>query len=149
MAVKKKKPQKKKPRGRPTKYLPKYCQQIIDYFTVEPLDANGDAVAPPYIQEFCLSIGINKSTLQEWVSKYPDFSNAYRIAKEKQRQLMVTLALQGHYNASFTWRAMMNMHGWRDKSDNVHTGKDGASLFPNLSDADLDARIAAIMDEKR
>jgi len=29
-----------------------------------------------------------------------------------------------------------------------HTGKDGEKLFPDLSDADLDARIAAIMDEK-
>ena len=29
-----------------------------------------------------------------------------------------------------------------------HTGKDGRSLFPELSDADLDARIAAIMDGK-
>jgi len=30
-----------------------------------------------------------------------------------------------------------------------HTGKDGKSLFPDLSDADLDARIAAIMAESR
>jgi len=50
--------------------------------------------------------------------------------------------LQGHYNASFTWRAMMNMHGWRERSDNIHTGKDGKPLFPDLSDEELDKRIA-------
>jgi len=103
--------------GRPTKYRPEYCQAIIEYFTVEPTDSDGHAVPPPYIQEFCLSIGINKSTLQEWVAKYEDFSNAYSVAKAKQKQLMITNALLGGYNASFAWRAMMNMHDWRDKQE--------------------------------
>lgn len=114
MADKLKKPVKA---GRPTKYKPEYCQAIIDYFTVEPLGADGNPVAPPYIQEFCLSIGINKSTLHEWVGKYSEFSNAYSVAKAKQKQLMITNALLGRYNPSFTWRAMMNMHGWREKQD--------------------------------
>jgi hypothetical protein len=119
MTAKKKKPVKKaaRPRGRPTKYKPEYCQSIIDYFTIEPLIVNDKPVAPPYIQEFCLSIGISKQCLSKWVAKYPDFSDAYSIAKSKQKQLMITLALQGHYNAGFTWRAMMNMHNWRDKQD--------------------------------
>jgi len=103
--------------GRPTKYKPEYCQKIIDYFTVEPLDKQNNPIPPPYIEEFCLSIGINKSTLHEWVGKYEDFSNAYSVAKAKQKQLMITNSLLGRYNASFAWRAMMNMHNWRERQD--------------------------------
>ena len=117
----KKKPAKKKPApkpmGRPTKYKPEYCQAIIDYFTVEPLDADKNPVAPPYIQEFCLSIGISKECMHDWVAKYPDFSDAYSVAKSKQKQLMITNALLGRYNPSFAWRAMANMHNWRDQQD--------------------------------
>ena len=141
--TKKPKPKRRKkaiptpnPVGRPTKYQQKYCQDIIDYFSVDPADSDGNAVDPPYILNFCLSIGINKTTLHEWVSNYSEFSNAYSIAKEKQSQLMVTNALQGRYNPGFAWRAMMNMHGWRDKSDNIHTGKDGMELFPKLTEAE-------------
>ena len=136
MAVKKAKKKKPaeatRPVGRPTKYKEEYCQAIIDYFTIEPLIINDKSVAPPYIQEFCLSIGISKQCLSEWVAKYPDFGDAYSIAKSKQKQLMITLALQGHYNASFTWRAMMNMHGWRDQQ-NLQVGMDEATLNTILS----------------
>lgn len=139
---------KTKPVGRPTKYRPKYCQAIIDYFDILPTNAKGVANDLPFILNFCLSIGINKTTLHEWVGKFPEFSNAYRIAKGKQMQHLITNTLQNRFNASFAWRAAMNMFEWREKSDNIHTGKDGEKLFPDLSDADLDVRIAAIIDER-
>jgi len=105
----------KHPGGRPTKYKPEYCEKIIKYFNIPITDEQGNANDPPYIQEFCLSIRINKSTLQEWVGKYPEFSNAYSIAKAKQKQLIITNALQNRYNASFAWKSMMNMFNWRDQ----------------------------------
>jgi len=148
MAIKKKKLVKKKPVGRPTKYKPEYCQAIIDYFNIPTHNIDGKPNTPPYIFRFCLSIGISKECLHDWVAKYPEFSDAYRIAKEMQKELMVNNALTGDYNAAFAWRAMMNMHDWREKSDNIHTGRDGEPLFPELSDDDLDARIAALMEER-
>jgi len=118
-AKQKKKAAEKEPAimGRPTKYRPEYCQEIIRYFTVSPLDSENNPVPPPYFQEFCLSIGITKPTLHYWIDNYPDFSYAYSVAKEKQKQLIITNALLGGYNASFAWRAMANMHGWRDEKD--------------------------------
>jgi len=115
----KQKPKKKEPApiGRPTKYRPEYCQEIINYFSIPYVDDQGHAVPPPYFMNYALSIGINMDTLTEWRNKYEDFSVAYRIAKEKQLQFIINNALLGGYNASFAWRAVMNMHEWRDKAD--------------------------------
>ena len=129
--AKKKKPATR-PRGRPTKYKPEYCQAIIDYFDRPCLNIIGNPNDPPFFLNFCLSIGISKECMHDWVAKYPDFSDAYKIAKDKQKHFIVVNALQNRYNASFAWRMMMNCHNWREKSDNVHTGKDGKELFPSL-----------------
>jgi len=66
----------KRGRGRPTKYRPEYCEMLKKHMSV------GKA-----IYSFCAKIGINKETIREWVSKYPEFS----VAKE-----------QGLY-LSFSW----------------------------------------------
>lgn len=123
---------KKKPLGRPTKYKPEYCQKIIDYFSIPHVDSEGNAVPPPYFMNFALSIGIDTDTLKAWRDKHSDFSLAYSISKEKQLQFIMNNALLGGYNASFAWRTVMNLHNWRDKSDNIHTGKDGKSLFKKI-----------------
>lgn len=110
-------PKKKNPIGRPTKYKPKYCQSIIDYFDIKPTDADGNAQDLPFIMDFCISIGISKQCLSEWVQKYPEFGDAYKVAKAKQEQHLVTNTLQNRFNASFAWRAAMNMFKWRDQQD--------------------------------
>lgn len=124
--ISKKKPEPR-PIGRPTKYKPEYCQAIIDFFDIPTHDTDGKPNTPPYIFRFCLSIGISKDCLHEWVSKYPEFSDAYRIAKEMQEKLMANNALTGAYNASFAWRAMQNMHNWRDQQ-NLQIGLDESML---------------------
>lgn len=132
------------PTGRPTKYKPEYCQAIIDYFDIPAINESGQANTPPYVLNFCLCIGIDTTTLPEWIKKYPEFSLAYNIAKQKQKQLIINNALTGGYNASFAWRAMMNMHGWRDKQE--HTGEDGKELFPVLTEKER--AILAGINEK-
>jgi len=122
MKVKKTKPKKKTKKepakmGRPSKYKPEYCQDIIDYFSTPYMDQEGHAAPPPYFMNFALSIGINMDTLTEWRNKHDDFSAAYSIAKEKQLQFIMNNALLGGYNASFAWRTLMNLHGWREKQD--------------------------------
>ena len=113
--------------GRPTKYKPEYCQAIIAYFDIKPTDSKGDANDLPFILNFCQHIGISKQCLSEWVAKYPDFGDAYRLARGKQEQHLVTNTLQNRYNASFAWRASMNMFGWRDQQ-NLQVGMDEATL---------------------
>jgi len=113
----KKDPKDYKKMGRPTKYKPEYCQAIIDFFSIPRTDKKGSACDPPFLIDFCLSIGINQDTMHEWVSVHPNFSEAYKIAKLKQEQFLAINAIQDRYNASFAWRTMMNVCGWRDKQD--------------------------------
>jgi len=120
------------PIGRPTKYKPEYCQAIIDYFDIPTHDTDGKPNTPPYIFRFCLSIGISKDCLHKWVAAYPEFNDAYRIAKEMQEKLIINHALTGGYNASFAWKTMMNMHNWRDQQ-NLQVGLDEATLNVMLS----------------
>lgn len=128
MATKKKKPKAKPAKvGRPTKYREEYCQAIIDYFNIPAINELGNANTPPYFMNFCVSIGINTDTMYEWISKHVEFSEAYKIAQTYQRQLMIDNSLTGGYNASFAWRAMQNVHGWRDQQ-NLQVGLDEATL---------------------
>lgn len=125
--------------GRPTKYKEEYCDEIIKYFDVEPTRTiterffykNGDekekeievANELPTIEGFCRSIKINKSTLHEWVKKYKEFTNAYKVAKDLQIDLWLKNSLKGLYNPTFSIFAGKNMFGWRDKSEIDHTTK--------------------------
>ncbi len=124
--------------GRPTKYDPKYCQEIVDYFDVEPTKIvkerfyykNGDekerdievANELPTIEKFCIDIGISKSTLHEWRKNNKEFSNAYNVARALQQDLWLKNGLKGLYNASFAIFAGKNMFGWRDKQELEHSG---------------------------
>ena len=105
--------------GRPTKYKEEYCQGIIDYFSIPLLDDEGNPSDPRYVSAFAFSIGTTVQTLHAWRDKYPNFLGAYNTARAIQQNFFTTQALQNRYNASFTWRAMMNMFGWRDKIENT------------------------------
>ena len=119
--------------GRPTKYDVKYCDEILEFFDVDKTRTilekffykNGDekekevevANELPTIQAFCHKIGINKSTLHEWVKKHEEFSNAYKRARDLQEDMWLTNSLKGLYPGAFTIFAGKNMFGWRDKQE--------------------------------
>lgn len=117
----KKKPAKKKPApkpiGRPTKYKPEYCNQLIDFFNKPIVDSTGSPHDPIFLSAFGRSIGVCHDTLIEWTNVYPAFSEAYREAKHLQMEMIATNAVQDRYNGSFAWRMVQNLCGWRDKQD--------------------------------
>lgn len=127
------------PAGRPTKYDEKYCEEILSFFDVEKTKIilekfyykNGEekekevevANELPTIQRFCHNIGINKSTLHEWVKKHKEFTDAYKKAKDLQEDMWLTNSLKGLYPGAFTIFAGKNMFGWRDKTEtDITTG---------------------------
>lgn len=126
-----KKPKSKNPVGRPSKYKPQYCQQIIDFFNVMPTKIvierffykNGDekekeievANELPLIQDFCFKIGVTRKTLLDWTTKFPEFLKAYNIAKDLQEAMWIKNGLKGLYNPSFAIFTGKNMFGWRDQ----------------------------------
>ena len=78
--------------GRPSSYLPEYCQALIDYFArAEPwrvhYNNSGSAqVIPvdktPTFKRFAVNLGVTQDTLYKWAGKYPDFKHAMDVARD-------------------------------------------------------------------
>lgn len=96
-------PRKKHPGGRPTKYKPEYCQDLIDYFRVpRPDPANPQSMAYfPTLDGWCCTIGITRQTISDWVKVHPEFSHSYDISQQLGRNQLMHGGLSEKYNASF------------------------------------------------
>lgn len=127
-----KQPEQPEP-GQPTKYKPEYCQQLIDYFSIEPLEIireqeitdteGGKHISRrlpqrfPWFEGFARKIGVHRNTLKNWCDEYPEFAEAYETAKDLQREFLVDIGLSGATSASFAIFTMKNVCGWRDERD--------------------------------
>lgn len=89
--------------GRPTKYRPRYCQDLIDYFKVPtPEPGNPHAMAYyPTMYAFAARIGVSDETIADWCKKYPDFLRAYSTAQQLGRAQLVHGGLNEIYNSNF------------------------------------------------
>lgn len=124
------KPRKK---GRPTKYDPKYCEELIKYFDIEPhfetpaITTYKDGTTKeevkfipsdlPTLAGFAAKIEVNRDTLQEWAKVHQEFSVAIKRAKDLQENILVTNGLKGLYSQPFAIFTAKNVLGWRDKSE--------------------------------
>lgn len=106
--------------GRPTKYDPKYIQEMIDFFKRDyTIRKNGktEACDFPSIARFAVNIDVNKSTIYEWADKHPDFSNALKKCQEMQEDIIVNNSLKGSYNGAFAQFLLKNNFGYKDRQE--------------------------------
>ena len=147
------------PVGRPTKYKPEYCQQLIDYIEAwEPfynipieesqeVDEKGKPVnktkmksvpnAPASLFKFAKIIGTSRSTLYEWASVHKGFSDSIKIAKDAMEEMLVDNGILGLYNASASIFALKNRCQWTDKNEVIAK----VDLHTDMSDNDVLKRI--------
>lgn len=112
--------------GRPTKYNDKYCQEIIEFFDKEPFKVmtsdNGKVelmpCSLPTFERFAFKIGVHRDTLHEWLKKHPEFSDAYKKAKDLQKDILIQNGLVGAYDKTFAIFVAKNV---TDMSDKVET----------------------------
>lgn len=141
--------------GRSTDYKEEYCQRLIDFFEVEYTDykeqvaSQGKAVEVvrskltkfPTFEGFCTEIGITTQTMHNWTKQNPQFFDAYKIAKQKQKTFLLQGGLSGQYNSSFAKFVAINCTDMIDKSEvkteNDHNVK-GYGLAFDLSDKPKD-----------
>ncbi len=89
----------------------------------------------PTLERFCHTIWIHKDTLIEWATatfpidpeetekekrwalKHPEFSDAYRRAKQIQEAILIENAMQGTYNPQFAVFMAKNNFGYTDKHE--------------------------------
>lgn len=147
-------PVKKHAGGRPTKYKKKYCKEIIEFFSRERTKIiletyyykNGEtkekeievANELPTIIGFCIKIGVDRTTLLEWVSKHPEFSHAYKKAKEMQEEFWLQNSVRGLFPGAFTIFAGKNMFGWKDRTEtDVTSGGKPIPILGGISVKDV------------
>jgi hypothetical protein len=130
--------------GRPTDYKSEYCDQLIEWFEIEP---NREVEIPHYkdgevtwndyktvanrlpkFHEFAKSIGTSTVTMLEWCEKHEEFLNAYTRAKELQKYFLIENGLNGCYNPNFAIFVSKNITDMRDRQE--LTGPDGKDLIP-------------------
>jgi hypothetical protein len=118
--------------GAPTKYNPKFCEDIIAFFDVEPSFHVTETVEGknwqketvkdvpnkfPTFEKFAFSIGVHVDTLHEWKGKYPEFSESYKKAQLLQKDFLIQNGLCGLYNAAAFCFVAKNCTDMRDKQE--------------------------------
>ena len=141
--------------GRPTKYDPKYCQEIIDFFhrdlyeTIEVKDEDGNPTVVhdkfgnpimkpcnlPTKEGFALSIGVHRYTLIEWARVHEEFSDAIKMAEDIQKEVLIQNGILGNYDKTFAIFTAKNVTDMRDKKELDHTSSDG-SMSPERKTLD-------------
>jgi len=149
------------PAGRPSEYDPAYCSQIIEFFSQEPFqiesykDGNGaerTKIIPnkfPTLARFAANLDVDRSTLADWASKttdsgelvYPEFSRAYKRAKDMQEAFLAEGGLAGAFETPFAIFTAKNVIGWKDKQevDNTHSAPGGGPIQHSLTVEYIDA----------
>lgn len=135
--------------GRPSKYSPKYCAQLIAFMArggktvVRPMsvsdgEGNGSHISdhplgklPAFFEGFARTIDVAVSTLHEWRAAHTEFSEAWEKAKAIQLEQMVQGTMAGIYQPAGAIFALKNMHGWRDRTEIEHSGaiQTGPGIF--------------------
>lgn len=110
--------------GRPSKYSPIYCEQVIDHM------ANGASLT-----SFAAEIGVARSSINEWMQHHAEFSEAVGVAKAKCAAWWEAqgrhLAVNGGGNATLVLFGLKNMGAddWREKQRIEHGPTDGFAKF--------------------
>jgi hypothetical protein len=133
-------------RGRPTKYKPKYCKMLVEYFDQRPFYTEREIVytakngqtwskyeltpAPlRFISSFADSIGTTKQTIHAWKDIYPEFLDAYARAKELYKEHLAVCGSMGLFNANFTQFLAKNTTDWTDRREIEHGGHVETTMF--------------------
>lgn len=143
------------PAGRPPLYKPEYCERIVKFFDIDPFiretytDGNGaerTRLVPnrfPTLARFAAELDVDRSTLAEWASKtnengelvYPEFSRAYKRAKDYQEAFLAEGGIAGAFETPFAIFTAKNVIGWKDKQevDNTHSAPGGGPIQHSLT----------------
>lgn len=151
--------------GRPSKYDPKYCEEIISFFSIEhyhtikivttgkndyeKVEEKEVANALPFLSGFSRKIGVNTDTLHEWKRVHPEFSDAFTRAKELQAEMLHGNTLKGLYNSQYGQFAAKNITEWRDKVEIDHGVSDEAfEKYSKLPVNELMDKLSKLLPKK-
>jgi len=115
------------PVGRPSKFSPAYCAEVI-----------GHMQEGASLTSFAADIGVSRATINVWMAEYPEFLEAVGKAKakcaawwEKQGRTIATTG-GGPGASTLVIFGLKNMSAddWREKQEVDHTSSDGSMKPP-------------------
>lgn len=113
--------------GRPTKYSQAMYEKASAY-------VNGgwaeDGKPIPSAPRLSRKLGVTKSTLYEWASKHPEFSDLLDDMNAEQESTLLEQGLLGEYNSNIV-KLVLGKHGYSDKTEQDISSKDG-TLRPTV-----------------
>lgn len=118
----------------PSKYKPEYCKKIVEFFKRPPYrkqvtpvyDRDGNVTKElntvvcndlPFLSEFAHTIGVCLRTLERWEKNHAEFGEAWQMAKDLQKNFLITNGLRGLYNPTFAIFTAKNITDMRDQTE--------------------------------
>lgn len=150
-------------KGRDTKWTPELNDEIVDFFGTEERSEdrlasritkpNGETLDKferfpkplPFIHRFELDHGLAVGLLSRWAAEQealvadgkpetkPGFLQAYKLAKEMQKEFLVQNGLSGLYNATAFIFTAKNITDMRDRTEQEVSGPGGTPLRINVT----------------
>lgn len=102
---------------------------IEDYFN------DSDKKKEPYtIEGLCIALCVTRQTLLNYEKRkgYEDYFDTIREAKLKVQENLIKRGLVGDNNSTLTIFLLKNNHGYRDKTEQEVTGRDGGPIEANI-----------------
>jgi hypothetical protein len=146
--------------GRPTTYLPEYCEKIIKYFSRPATEtrkktittAKGTVIEQeievasslPTLEGFAATIGTTAKTMREWAEQEDEFCSAYTRAQELQKAILIENGTKGLYNPQFTIFVAKNCTDMRDKVEVDHTVRRLEDVIREIDDNGQSGRIRQV-----
>lgn len=108
------------PAGRPTKYNPKYVDEVDKYIK------NLNDTEVPLKEDFAYRIGVDDDTLDNWGKKYPEFFGALKRIMQKQKIQLINDGIYGgkEVNPTITKLLLQNNHGMKERTDTTTNDKE-------------------------
>lgn len=113
------------PAGRPSKYNPKFCDEVIK------LGAEGKSP-----EQISAVIDVPRNTMDSWAAVHPEFSEALKRAKELEHAWWEDVGVKALFADKFqqqVWAKSMQARfrdKYTEKQQLEHTGANGAALPP-------------------
>jgi hypothetical protein len=146
-----------------SKYAEEYCDGIIEYFEKARSIFNRDEIGTtskrterpnnsgkskiinyksphpliilPTLERYSSTIGVSVRTLHRWKNKDENFKAAVDQCMAIQREMLIQMGLNGHYNIHMVKLILYNCHNWTDKQELVSYG----NITLNFTQQDRDA----------
>lgn len=112
--------------GRPTKYEDKFVDQVEEYIQT----TGREQTTLPTVEGYARYIGVNTDTIAEWCKTHPEFTDAIKELKEKQKEQLMTDGMYGgkEVNSAMAIFLLKANHNMIETERKEITGKDGKDL---------------------